>query len=136
MFLLPLSISFLLCCVPRSSDKVWLQKKTLTPEKQDLTLFLREISLPYSSNRKRQFSKSADTALFSGYKNASLFCIKIGMQICQRTLILIQFEVCFLLLSSFLQYLLNHKELNLLPFLLLPELFHQIPIQKKIIVEL
>ena len=78
-----------------------MQKKTLTPKNRDLNPFSRQISLPYSYNRKRHFSKSADTALFSGYKNAPLFCIKIRVQMCQRTLILIQFELRFLLHFTF-----------------------------------
>lgn len=46
-------------------------KKMLTPEFRYFILFLRQISLPYSSNRKRHFLKSADNTLFSERKNAS-----------------------------------------------------------------
>ena len=79
----------------------WVQKKTLTPKIRYFSPFSRQISLPYSSNRKRHFSESADTALFSRHKNAPLFCIKIRVHICQRTLILIQFVLRFLLLVAF-----------------------------------
>ncbi len=62
----------------------WVQKKTLTPIFRYFIPFSRQISLPYSSNRKRHFLKSADTALFSRHKNAPLFCIKIRVQVWLR----------------------------------------------------
>jgi hypothetical protein len=45
---------------------------------------------PLQTNRKRHFSESADTALFSERKNAPLFCIKIRVQVWLKTAILIQ----------------------------------------------
>ena len=64
----------------------WVQKKTLSPKFRCFTPFSRQISLPYSDNRKRHFLKSTDTALFSIHKIAPLFCIKIRVQMWLRRL--------------------------------------------------